>query len=310
MAWEPTRAVEIVVPAGAGGATDQMARMFQAAIQNNNLLQQPTVVSLKGAASGGEGLLDMMSSSGDPHKFIIANAAIYTLPFTTNLPFDWRDLTPVAVVAQDQFILWVNSQSAHMTAREFLDAAKAAGENYLKMGGTGSLREDEIISSALSRIGEVTFAYVPYRSGGEAATQLVGGHTDANVNNPSENAEVWRAGQVRPLCVFGAERIPYDAPVTADAGWDDIPTCREEGVNFAFTMLRGIFLPGGVDEEHTTFYRDLFERITQTNEFKEYAERQALTQVFITGEDMTQFLEQDEATHHTLMTEAGFTRTN
>ena len=55
-AWEPTKPVEIVVAAGAGGASDQMARMMQAAIQKNNLMKQPVVVSLKGGASGAEAL--------------------------------------------------------------------------------------------------------------------------------------------------------------------------------------------------------------------------------------------------------------
>src|SRR5262245_17031068 len=72
MAWEPTKPVEIVVAAGAGGASDQMARMMQAAIQKNNLMKQPMVVSLKGGASGGEALMYMKSSDGDPHKVLIA----------------------------------------------------------------------------------------------------------------------------------------------------------------------------------------------------------------------------------------------
>ena len=55
-AWEPSKPVEIVVAAGAGGASDQMARMMQAAIQKNSLMKQPMVVSLKGGASGAEAL--------------------------------------------------------------------------------------------------------------------------------------------------------------------------------------------------------------------------------------------------------------
>ena len=68
MAWEPTKPVEIVVAAGAGGASDQMARMIQAAIQKNNLMKQPMVVSLKGGASGAEALMYMKSSDGDPNQ--------------------------------------------------------------------------------------------------------------------------------------------------------------------------------------------------------------------------------------------------
>src|SRR5262249_16786727 len=71
-AWEPAKPVEIVVAAGAGGASDQMARMMQAAVQKNNLMKQPMVVSLKGGASGAEALIYMKSSEADPNKVLIA----------------------------------------------------------------------------------------------------------------------------------------------------------------------------------------------------------------------------------------------
>src|SRR5712692_6796934 len=125
-AWEPTKPVEIVVAAGAGGASDQMARMIQAAVQKNNLMKQPMVVSLKGGASGAEALIYMKSSEGDPHKFLIAYSLIYTLPLSAKIPFDWRDLTPVAVIALDQFVLWTNTQLPYKSVKEFADAAKAA----------------------------------------------------------------------------------------------------------------------------------------------------------------------------------------
>ena len=75
--WEPTKPVEIVVAAGAGGASDQMARMMQAAIRKNNLMKQPMVVSLKGGASGAEALMYMKSSEGDPNRILIAYSLIY-----------------------------------------------------------------------------------------------------------------------------------------------------------------------------------------------------------------------------------------
>src|SRR5690349_22778138 len=98
-AWEPTKPVEIVVAAGAGGASDQMARMMQAAIQKNNLMKQPMVVSLKGGASGAEALMYMKSSDGDPNKVLLAYSLIYMLPLSAKIPFNWRELTPVSVLA-------------------------------------------------------------------------------------------------------------------------------------------------------------------------------------------------------------------
>lgn len=304
-AWEPTKPVEIVVAAGAGGASDQMARMMQLAVQKNNLMKQPIVVSLKGGASGAEALIYMKSSQGDPNKVLLAYSLIYMLPLTAKIPFNWRDLTPVSVLAMDEFILWTNTQLPYKNVKEFATAAKAANPPF-KMGGTGSKREDHVLTVFLEKKTGAKFAYLPYKSGGEAATQLVGNHTASNVNNPSENLEVWRAGQVRPLCLFSKERIGYKNKVTDTMAWSDIPTCASEGVDVSYQMLRAMFLPGGVTAEQTAFYVDLFKKITQTTEYKEYMEKQALKPVWMTGHDMVKFLEEDDALNKGLLTEAGF----
>ena len=259
-AWEPTKPVEIVVAAGAGGASDQMARMMQAAIQKNNLMKQPMVVSLKGGASGAEALMYMKSSDGDANKVLIAYSLIYMLPLSAKIPFNWRELTPVSVIALDQFVLWDNA-SGPKTVKDFIAAAKAASSPF-KMGGTGSKREDHVLTVFMEQKTGAKFSYLPYKSGGEAATQLVGKHTEANVNNPSENLEVWRAGQVRALCVFDKERMEYKTKVTPSQSWNDVPTCKEEGLDVQYLMLRAMFLPGKVAADQTAFYVDLFKRVS------------------------------------------------
>src|SRR5436309_984468 len=276
-AWEPSKPVEIVVAAGAGGASDQMARMMQAAIQKNNLMKQPMIVY----------------------------SLIYRLPLSAKIPFNWRELTPVSVIALDQFVLWTNAQLPYKTVKEFADAARTANPPF-KMGGTGSKREDHVLTVFLEKKTGAKFAYLPYKSGGEAATQLVGNHTQSNVNNPSENLEVWRAGQVRPLCVFDKERMQYKTKVTDSMSWNDIPTCKDQGVDVQYLMLRAMFLPGKVTPEQSAFYVNLFGKLTQTSEYKEYMEKQALKPVFLTGKDMLKFLEEDDALNRNLMTEAGF----
>src|SRR5262247_4448819 len=303
--WEPSKPVEIVVAAGAGGASDQMARMMQAAIQKNNLMKQPMVVSLKGGASGAEALIYMKSSEGDPNKVLISYSLIYMLPLSAKIPFNWRDLTPVSIIALDEFVLWVNTQLPYRTVKEFTDAAKTATPP-LKMGGTGSRREDHVLTVFLEQKTGAKFAYLPYKSGGEAATQLVGNHTASNVNNPSENLEVWRAGQVRALCVFDKERISYKAKVTDTMSWNDIPTCKEEGLDVQYLMLRAMFLPGKMTPDQTAFYVDLFKKLTQTSEYKDYMEKQALKPIFLTGKEMVKFLEEDDKLNSSLMEEAGF----
>jgi tripartite-type tricarboxylate transporter receptor subunit TctC len=304
-AWEPTKPVEIVVAAGAGGASDQMARMMQAAIQKNGLMKQPMVVSLKGGASGAEALMYMKSGQGDANRVLIAYSLIYMLPLSAKLPFNWRELTPVSVLALDQFVLWDNTTLPYKNVKEFLDAAKGASPPF-KMGGTGSKREDQVLTAFIEKRTGAKFAYLPYTSGGEAATQLVGNHTAANVNNPSENLEVWRAGQVRALCVFDQERIAYKTKVAAGMSWNDVPTCKEEGLDVQYLMLRAMFLPGKVTPEQVAFYVELFKKVAQTSEYKDYMEKQALKPIFLSGSDMLKFLEDDDKLNTQLMTEAGF----
>jgi putative tricarboxylic transport membrane protein len=208
------------------------------------------------------------------------------------------------VIALDQFVLWDNA-SGPKTLKAFIEAAKAAASPF-KMGGTGSKREDNVLTVFIEQKTGAKFLYLPYKSGGEAATQLVGGHTESNVNNPSENLEVWRAGQVNPLCVFDKERISYTSKVTETQSWHDIPTCKEEGLDVQYLMLRAMFLPGKVAAEQQAFYVELFQKVTQTDEYKDYMEKQALKPVFLTGSDMLKFLEEDDALNGELMTKAGF----
>src|SRR5579862_2759745 len=143
--WEPTKPVEIVVAAGAGGASDQMARMMQAAIQKNNLMKQPIIVSLKGGASGAEALIYMKSGDGDANRLLLAYSLIYMLPLSAKIPFNWRDLTPIAVTALDEFVLWDNTTMQQASVKDFVAAAKSASPPF-KMGGTGSKREDQVLT--------------------------------------------------------------------------------------------------------------------------------------------------------------------
>lgn len=304
--WEPTRPVEVIVPAGAGGASDQMARTIQGIIVKHQLMKQPMLILNKGGASGAEGQMDVKGEKGNPHKLMVAFSAIYTLPIAVNLPFNWRDLNPVAMIAVDEFVLWDNAEAPYKTPKDFLAAVKAAAPGTFKMGGTGIKREDHIITVAIEKAAGVKFSYIPYKSGGEAATQLVGKHIDANVNNPSENIAQWRAGQVRALCVFADQRMAFKDKVTTSQSWADIPTCKESGLDVQYQMLRAFFLPPDTTKEQSAFYADLLKKVTETPEWQAYLDKQALKAMYLTGSDFTKFLEKDEAFHNKLMTEAGF----
>ena len=148
--WEPTKTVEFIVPAGTGGGADQMARMIQGVVQKHGLMEQPIVVINKSGGAGAEGFLDVTADQGNDHKIIITLSNLFTTPLATGVPFSWEDMTPVAMLALDEFILWVNAAEPYQTPQEYLEAAKAAGAGGFKMAGTGSKQEDQIVTVALA----------------------------------------------------------------------------------------------------------------------------------------------------------------
>jgi len=305
-AWEPTKPVEFVVPAGSGGGADQMARLLQGVVAKHNLMKQGLVVVNKAGAAGAEGFLDVKNSKGDPHKIIITLSNLFTTPLATGVPFNWKDLTPVAMLALDEFVLWVNAEAPYKTANDYLGAVKAGGPNKFKMGGTGSKQEDQIITVALDKLVGSKFTYIPYKGGGDVAVQLVGKHVDSSVNNPIEAVAQWRAAQLRPLCVFDVKRMPYKEKIAGEMSWSDIPTCKESGYDYEYLMLRGIFMPPGVKPEEVAYYVDVFKRVRETPEWKEFMEKGAFNQSFMTGADYQKWVERAEETHKQLMKDAGF----
>ncbi|MCI1192450.1 tripartite tricarboxylate transporter substrate binding protein [Calidifontimicrobium sp. SYSU G02091] len=306
LAWEPSKPVEFVVPAGTGGGADQMARFIQGVVAKHNLMKQPIVVVNKGGGAGAEGFLDVKGDKGNPHKIIITLSNLFTTPLGTAVPFNWRDLTPVAMLALDNFVLWVHAESPYQTPKQFFDALKSGPDRSLKMAGTGSKQEDQIITVALEKAAGKKMSYIPYPGGGQVATQLVGKHVDATVNNPIEAEGHWRAGKLRALCVFDSKPLPYKEKVTATQAWGDLPTCSSAGIPVEYTMLRGIFMTPGATPEQVKFYVDLFDKVRALPEWKEFMAKGAFNQTSMSGQPYFDWLARTEQQHRVLMKEAGF----
>ena len=305
-AWEPVRPVEFIVPAGTGGGADQMARTIQGIVTKHNLMKQPLVVINKAGGAGGEGFLDVKTSTNNPHKIIITLSNLFTTPLATGIPFNWKDLTPVAMLALDEFVLWVNAEKPYNSVKDYVDATKKAPSGSFKMGGTGSKQEDQIITVAVEKAIEAKFTYIPYKGGGEVAVQLVGNHVDSTVNNPIEAVAQWRGGKLRPLCVFDAQPMAYDEPIADGKAWKDIPTCKSQGLAMEYLMLRGIFMSPKATKDQIEYYVELFKKVRATPEWQEFMKSGAFNTTLLAGADYAQWIEAEEKRHEGLMKEAGF----
>ena len=305
-AWEPTKNVEFIIPAGTGGGADQMARTIQGIVVKHGLMKQSILPINKSGGAGAEGFLDVKGAAGDPHKIIITLSNLFTTPLATGVPFNWRDLTPVQMLALDQFVLWVNVKSPYKTPKEYIEAAKKAGPGKMKMAGTGAKQEDQIITAAIEQLTGTKFTYIPFKGGGAVAIQLVGGHADSTVNNPIEAVAQWRAGTLRPLCVFDPKRIPYKDKVTSTMSWADIPTCKESGLDIDYLMLRGIFMAPGVTQEHVQYYLVLFKKVMATPEWTALMQQGAFNRTTLMGKEYAEWVAREEARHVALMKKAGF----
>jgi tripartite-type tricarboxylate transporter receptor subunit TctC len=295
--WEPSKPIEFVIPAGTGGGADQMARLIAGIAEKHKLTPRPFVVVNKSGGAGAEGFLHVKEKKGDPHTLIITLSNLFTTPLATGTPFNWRDYTPIARMALDRFILWVNAEAPYKTAKEYVAAVKQMPG--MKMAGTGSKQEDQIITVQLEQALGVKFTYVPFKGGGEVCVNLVGKHVDSTVNNPIECVSHWKAGRVRPLAVFDPERIP-------DQDWKEIPTVKEAlGLDIQYNMLRGIFGPPNMPKEAVDWYVAFLKKVYDTPDFQDYLHKGALKGAFTTGAEYVKWVEGAEKLHKDLMEKGG-----
>ncbi len=293
-AWEPTKPVEFVVPAGTGGGADVMARFISPLIEKYKLSPKPFIVINKSGGAGAEGFLYVKGKNKDPHVIIITLDNLFTTPIATGVPFNWKDLTPVGRLALDYFVLWENEEAPYKTANEYLEAVKKDPGKFI-MGGTGSAQEDQIITVMLEQNFGVKFSYVPFKGGGDVAVELVGKHINSSVNNPAEAVSHWKAKRLRPLATIDHERI--NLPL-----WKDIPTMKEAtGKDMSYLMLRGIFAAPEVTKEQQEFYVNVMKKVTETPEWQKYISDMGLKGAFLSGPEYVKWLDEKEAKTKELM---------
>lgn len=294
-AW-PDKPVEFTISAGVGGGADKYARFLIGLNVKNNYIPQPIIPVNKAGGAGAVAMQSVLSQKGNDYQMLITLNSFLTTPLFQKLPFSFRDFTPIALLALDNFPFWVHKDSPYKTFADFIAEAK---KRSIIVGGTGSKQEDEIVFRAIEKLaGTKPFKYVPFKGGGAVAKALVGKHVEATVNQVSE-AGPFYPEFLRPLVVFQDKRL--NVP-----GYEKVPTGKEAGIDFSYTMMRAVFAPAGISDEAKKGLTELFRKISKDKDWLAFAAKTGLDPTFKSGDELKKFCEDFEKTHVEIMKGQGW----
>ena len=216
----PTKPMRIIVPFAPGGATDVLARTFGGEMQKH--WGQTVVVENKpgaggniGAEAGAKAAPDGYTLTLVAHGFMSVNPHVYR-----NLGYDSvRDFAPVTQLVDAPLLLVVNPNVPIKSVREFVDYAKAnPGKLVIGNGGAGTAQH--LAGELLTSMAGIKALHVPYKGSAPATTDLLGGQTQAQLDNMVTFVSHVKAGKLRPLGVSSAKRAALfpDVPTIAEAG--------------------------------------------------------------------------------------------
>jgi putative tricarboxylic transport membrane protein len=279
----PSRTVEVVVPYAPGGGTDNLMRMITGIIDENKWSPQPLNVVNRAGGSGAVGFNYLINKKGDAHTIAGATPMIVSGKIEGRLPGNHRDaMTVLMIVAIDELLLSVRSESPYKTIEEFVKAAKAK-PGGLTVGGTATLTEDHIFTYLFEKAAGIQVKYVPFNSGGEVTTALMGGHIDASAMNPNEIQSQVEAGKAKNLAVAAQKRLK-DAP--------DVPTFAERGYKFYWEQMRGVVGPANMPPEAVKWWQDTLKKVVATPKWQnDYIKRNLLTPTDWTGDQALKYLD-------------------
>ena len=294
--WTPKKPVEFVIMAGKGGGADKMARLMQTVIAKHKLSKKPFTPINKPGGTGAESLVYLKQKKGDDHIIMVTLNSFYTTPLRQpKLGIDITKFTPIARMAEDTFLLWVNSKDPIMNVDDFVKAAKAKGNKWL-MAGTGKASEDNLLTDVLNKTYGLNMKYIPYKGGGKVAATLAGQNCDSTVNNPSEQIGFYQAGNTRPLAAFTPERLPL---------FPDVPTFRELGHDLVYFMQRSVVGTPGMSKGAAEYYRGLFKKVYDTEEWQTYMQKKSLQGEFMTGDALMKYWIRENKVQETMLRKMG-----
>lgn len=217
-AW-PDRVVKILVPGGAGGVTDVRARWFAERLAA--VVGQPVVVENRPGAGGLIGMEAAARTEPDGYTLVIVHQGTMVLnPHVyAKLPYDPAQFTPITRLGMGPLVMAVSNDLGVTSVRELIALSKSRAKP-LTYGSPGVGTPPHIAAALFTRLSGVPAIHVPYRGGGAAASDLLGGHIDFEVEGLSVLLPYIKAGRMRALATTGEARVQSlpDTPTMMEAG--------------------------------------------------------------------------------------------
>jgi putative tricarboxylic transport membrane protein len=298
--WVPSKPVEFVVQAAPGGGSDIMARMIASLVEAQKLSPVPFVVVNKPGGGSVVGTTYVAQQKGNPHVLATYHSGNLVAPITAGVEVATvKHLTVLAAIAIDEQLLVVKADSPFKSVKDIVTEAKKRS-GTITVGGTATGQDDQICNRLFERGADIKLRYVPFNSGGETMTALLGGHIEMIWANPSEFAPQLDAKQVRLLGVAKEERLPYMA---------GIPTFKEQGYNVIWKMFRSVIAPAGIPGDAIAYYETTFKKMGESARWKEeYLKKYMLTSLWMGNQESTQFVGEVEQTCMTVLKELGLAK--
>jgi putative tricarboxylic transport membrane protein len=291
-AWKPTKDVDFVIPFAVGGGADLLARVLHKILVEEKLVPVPVVLNNRPGGGGAAGIGYVSASRrADPHTIVLVNGTTQITPILNPAAKTLSEVRPVMNVMLDDFLFFVRGDAPWKTAAEFVaDAKTKPTKTYaFATGGTTDVMAITVFSKATG----AEYNIVNFNSGGEALTQLLGGHVHACMGNPLEFMGHLQSKAVRALGVFRDTR--FDA-------LPDVPTMKEQGiVTPAFQMWRGVAMPKGAPDDAARYWEEIIAKVVATPAFKAYIKDNIASEAPIGGEAFAKFLVDQEALYRELL---------
>ncbi len=299
----PSRPLEIVAPAGAGGGWDTLARTIDRTLEIEKLYTQPIAVINKVGGGGAVGLAYIFQKKGDDYELVVYSPPLIINTINKTFTQDYKELTPLAKLITDYQIFTVKADSQYKTFNDLLAALKKNPTAVKFAGASSPGSMDHLAMCKVAQVAGVNpkdLIYVAFNNAGEAITALLGGNVAFVSSGIGEMVPQLQAGTVRALAVTSATR--RGGPLK------DVPTVKELGINTTYEVWRGIFGTPGMSNDAQAWWAKTLKSMVGTKTWKESLEKLQWLDAYADAKDFASFLKEVEKSYRDLMVTLGFVK--